>query len=808
MSMLRSYLLITFRNLLKNRIYTIINVIGLTVGIASVIMILLYVQDEISYDRYHPDTAHIYRIYWQSDNPQTRTPHPMAQALADDFPEVTSAVTLSPIWGPGLTRQSFSVRNLEKDIQYNEKNILSVDSTFFDVFPLKIINGNKSKVLRTPGKLLLSQSAATKYFGEEDPIGKFLAVDGDENLVEIEGVYEDMPQQSHFHASALVSYVHMKAFEDPESAYYTWADFGHFNYIKLRPDADAKKLESQLMDWAKKYLNPTEEDLQYIKRNNAGFKLQNIRDIHLQSHLMWELEANGNIEYVYIMTAAAMLILIIAAINFMNLTTAKSAERAKEIGVRRTLGALKKQLSFQFIGESLLVALFSMIMAGLVVEILLPYFNMLTGKELKVDLIHNPLIVVGILAIGSLTGILSGLYPSAILSSINPVQVLKGKFVTSKGGNRFSKLLVVFQFTMAIILISGTVIILHQLSFIQNKNLGFAKDATLLIPIRQDEMRRNFETLQIELKKLSGVVEVGASSNVPGTQFNQNPIYSVSDAQHQVNASQMFVDFDLIKTLDLKIASGRGFDRAFPGDTANSFIINESAVQALQMTDPIGKEIVLVLDENLVRGSVIGVLKDFHYQSLHQPVRPVIIQRLPHYNTVLVRLSAENIMGTISSIESVWKNFDNSNGFEYSFLEDTINSQYTSEYKMGLVFGLFAGIAIIISCMGLFGLATLNFAQRKKEIGIRKVMGAPVGILLLTLVRDYSKLIITSTVFAIPIAWWIMNNWLNNFVFKIGINVGVFLLTGVGTLLIAWVTIGYLTLRTVAVNPVDTLKEE
>lgn len=806
--MIRSYLTIALRNLLKNRLYTLINVFGLTVGMAAVIMILLYVQDEINYDRYAPETAQIYRIYWQSGNPQTRTPHPMAQALVADFPEVTSAVTLSPIWGPGLTRQSFSVRNLEKDIRYNEKDILSVDSTFFDVFPLHLIKGNRQTVLRTPGKLLLSQSAAEKYFGEEDPMGKFLAINDDKNLIEIEGVYEDIPRQSHFHASSLVSYVHLKTYESAESAYYTWADFGHFNYIKLRADADHKKLESQLLSWAGKYINASDEDIRRIIQNKEGFRLQNIRDIHLKSHLMWELESNGNIEYIYIMVAAAFLILTIAGINFMNLTTAKSTERAKEIGVRRTLGALKNQLSFQFIGEALLVVFFAMLLAGLSTEVLLPYFNLLSGKDLEVDLIHNPVIVLSILGIGLLTGLISGLYPSFVLSAINPVHILKGKFITSKNGNRFSQLLVVFQFTMAIILISGTVIILNQMNFIQDKNLGFAKEATLLIPIRQSEMRRNFETIQTELRNIRGVEQVGATSNVPGTQFNQNPIFSVSDPQHRVDASQLFVDYDLIKTLKLEMVAGRGFDRAFPGDSTNDYVINESAVEALRLVDPIGKEIVLDMDENQYKGTIIGVVKDFNYQSLHQPIRPLIMQRLPYYNAVLIRLNSDDPSKTIAAIEALWKKFDDGFGFEYSFLEDTINSQYTAENKMGVVFALFAGIAIILSCMGLFGLASLNFAQRKKEVGIRKVLGAPIGLLLFNLVKDYSKLIIVSTVLAVPVAWWIMRDWLNNFVFKVDISWLTFLLTGLGTLLIAWVTIGYLTIQAASLNPVDTLKEE
>ena len=806
--MLKSYLIITLRNLLKNRVYTLINVFGLTVGIASVIMILLYVQDEINYDRYDPETANIYRIYWQSGNPQTRTPHPMAQALVKDFPEVVSAVTLSPIWGPGLTRQSFSVRNLEKDIRYNEKDILSVDSTFFDVFPIQILKGNKNTILRTPGKMLLSESAVKKYFGEEDPIGKFLAVNDDENLIEIEGIYADFPRQSHFHAFALVSYVHMKTHEDPESAYYTWADFGHFNYIKLRPDADAKKLEGQLPNWSIKYLQPTEEQLRYVGDNNVGFRLQNVRDIHLKSQLKWELEANGNIEYVYIMMAAAFLILFIASINFMNLTTAKSAERAKEIGVRRTLGAVRKQLTFQFIGESLMVALFSMILAGLAVEMALPFFNQLSGKSLEVSLVRNPIILLTILGIGLLTGVLSGLYPSTILSSINAVQVLKGKFTTSKSGNRFSKVLVIFQFAMAIMLISGTVIILNQMNFIQTKNLGFTKESTLMIPIRQWDMRRNFETMQTELLKVPGVEQVGASSNVPGTQFNQNPIYSVDDLTNRVDASQMYVDYDLIITLGLEVAEGRGFDRAFPGDTANSYIINEAAVRELQLVDPIGKEIILELDEDQVRGTIVGVVKDFHFQSLHQPIRPVIMQRLPYYNSILVRFNSNNIPETIAAVKATWEKFDDGFGFEFSFLDDSINSQYKAENKLGEVFALFAAIAIVISCMGLFGMASLNFAQRKKEVGIRKIMGAPLSYLLVNLVKDYSKLIIISTLLAIPIAWSVMGDWLNHFVFKIDMNIGIFIVTGLVTLFIAWLTIAYLTIQTASLNPVDTLKEE
>lgn len=806
--MLKNYLLISLRNLLTNRLYTLINIIGLTVGFASVILILLYVKDELGYDRYDPQTANVYRVAWFYDNPQTRTPHPMAQALVTDFPEVESAVSLSPIWGPGLTKQTFSVRNLEKDIRFNEKDILSVDSTFFDVFPIKLIKGNRNKVLRTPGKFLISESGAKKYFGDEDPIGKYLAINDDKNLLEVEGIYEDLPRQSHFHAIALVSYVHMKKYEDADSEYYTWADFGHYNYIKLRPDADPKNLENKILPWIAKYIDASDEEIRQVLASKAGFKLQNIRDIHLKSHILWELETNGNIEYVFIMTAAAFLILIIAGINFMNLTTAKSAERAKEVGIRRTLGALKSQLSTQFIGESLLIALFSMILAGVFAEVSLPYFNVLSGKPLDESVLQSPALIFIILGIGLLTGIIAGLYPSFVLSAINPGAILKGKFTGSKKGNTLARTLVVFQFTMAVVLISGTIIILTQLSYIQNKNLGFAKESTLLIPMRLQEMRRNFETVQTELLKVPGVKKVAASSNVPGTQFNINPIYATEDVHQRVTAAEMFADHDLLDALNLEIVEGRGFDRSFTADSTNSFILNETAVRELGLKNPIGKEIVLEQDEYLYRGAIVGIVKDFHYQSLHQPIRPIIIQQLPYYNMVLVKLNSTDVSATIAGLEKVWEKFDDSFGFEYSFLDDTVNDQYSAENKMGIVFGLFAGIAVIISCMGLFGLASLNFAQRKKEVGIRKVLGASLGNLLVNLVKDYSKLIIVSTVLAIPIAWWVMSTWLNQFVFKVGINGWIFFLTGLGTLIISWLTIGVLTVRTASVNPVETLKEE
>ena len=426
--MLRNYIKIAFRNLIKERLHSFINIFGLGFGMACVLLIVIFVRDELSYDNFHEDAGDIYRVAWWSQQPQTRTPHPMALAMVKDFPQVNAATSLSPLWGPGLTRETFSVRNLEKDITFDERNILSVDSTFFDVFSFELVKGNRNEVLRQIGGLLLSEMAAKRYFGDEEPLGKYLAINDDSTLLVVEGIFKDVPVNSHFHFDALVSYVTIKAFEGGDDPYYTWADFGHFNYIRLQPGSDPNDLQEQLMEWATGYLEVSEEDMQRVVEENMHFKLQPIADIHLHSQIRWELESNGNIDYVYIMSAAAFLILVVACVNFMNLTTARSTDRSKEIGIRKTLGAYKFQVTNQFLGESVLTALAGMVLAGFIAEVSLPlpFFNQLTGKTLEISYLHHPEWIVILLASGVFTGIISGLYPAFFLSSIHPVKTLKG----------------------------------------------------------------------------------------------------------------------------------------------------------------------------------------------------------------------------------------------------------------------------------------------------------------------------------------------------------------------------------------------
>ncbi len=808
--MFKNYLKIAIRNLAKSKLHAGINIFGLAVGLASVVLISLYVQDELSYDQFHENADDIYRIAWWSDNPQTRTPHPMAQALVRDFPQVESAVSLSPLWGPGLTKQIFSVRNPQNDITFDEDGILSVDSTFFDVFSFKLINGDPDKVLKNFGGLLISESTAKKYFGDTDPIGKQLAINDDETLVMVEGVFEDVPTNSHFHFDALVSYVTQKAIEDEQSPYYTWADFGHFNYIKLKPGSDPLALQEQLMEWAKGYVEVSEEDLQRAVDVGMYFRLQRLTDIHLNSRIRWELSTNGNKDYVYIMSAAALLILVIACVNFMNLTTARSTERSKEIGIRKSLGAHKKQVSFQFLSESVLTAFISMILAGLFAEISLPIFNSITGKSLDIQYLNHPELALILVGCTMFTGLVAGFYPSLFLSSIHPVVSLKGIDKIKPKGANFRKALIVFQFVISMVLLTGSLVIYNQLQFIHNKDLGFDQDKVVVVPLKNYDLLGRFETLKTELGNIPGVTSVSASSNIPGKQFNQNSISRADDPQSNVSSSEVLVDYDFFSTLGIEFAEGRAFSKAYATDS-NAFIINQTAANNLQLTDPIGKEIVWSWDNDgrpPLKGTIVGVVKDFNYSSLHQPVRPLLFFLRPAFNDVVLKVNSNDFANTMAAVEQTWRSFEDRFGFEYSLLSEDMSQQYAGEQKTASVFTGFSIIAIFIACFGLFGIASISYSQRAKEVGIRKVLGASVFRILTLLIKDFSLLIIISIVIAVPVAWFVMDNWLQNFTYRIDLSVENFLIAGLVLIAVALITVSYLTIKTAVTNPVDTLKEE
>lgn len=805
--MLINYLKIALRSLAKSKLHTIINLSGLSLGIACVFLIALYIKHETGYDKFYPQYENLYRITWEDENPQTRTPHPMAQALATDFPEVESAVSLSPIWAAGLTRAIYSISNPENGVRFDEKNLLAVDTTFFDVFGFPVLRGDAKRALKNVNGILISETTAKKYFDNQDPIGKHLVVYPDSVLLEVMAVFKDVPEQSHFHFDLLVSYVREKSF-DPEDEYYTWADFGHFNYLRLKPGANPKALEAKLMSWVRKHVDWSDEYYRSAMSNNFGFRVEPLTDVHLKSHLRWELESNGNIEYVYIMGAAALLTLLIACINFMNLMTAKSLERAKEIAIRKTMGALKQQLSLQFIGESVFITLLSLVFAVLLVEFSLPFYNSLTGRVLSLNYWETfPILLV----VAFLIGIGSGIYPSVVLSAIQPQSILKGKFQTSHRGNSLRNGLIVFQFAISMILISGAVIISNQLHFIRNKNLGFSKEEVLVIPIKNEDLADRIEALKSELARVEGVTSVSATSNMMGGQFNQNNIALVEAPEDGVTTSEVFVDYDFMKTMNLELIEGRYFtvdDR--PSATEMKFVINETAARQLSGSSVVGKEIHWHAYENdqPVVGRVVGVVKDFHFQSLHDPLRPLLMIPYPAYNYLVLKLNTEDLEQSLAKVKDAYSLFENSFEFEFTFLDDRLNKQYESEGRTAIIFRTFAFIAIAIACFGLLGMAMLTFSQRAKEVSIRKVLGASVGGLMVLLLRDFTKLIVIAILLATPLAWWMMDKWLDNFVYQVGIYPLVFVGSGFTLIATAWITLGYFTLRTSRISPADVLRSE
>lgn len=808
--MLQNYLQIAFRSLLKKKGFSFINIFGLAFGMACVILILLYVNSELSYDTFHKDADNIYRVAWFDESPQTRTPHPMAQAMVNDFPEVIAATSLSPLWGPGLTQRTFSIWNPENEEKFDEKGILSVDSTFFDVFSFELIRGNKAKVLRQIGGILISESMAKKYFGDSDPVGKYLAINNKKVLTMVEGVFKDVPDISHFHFDFLVSYVTLKAME-PESKYYTWADFGHFNYVKLQNGSNPNTLQSKLLPWLANYTDINDQEIKTALARNEHFKLQRLTDIHLKSHIRWELEKNGNIEYVYVMTSAAFLILLIASLNFMNLTTARSTERAREIGVRKSLGAEKQHIVKQFIGESMITVIISLILAGLLVEIILPLFNTLTNKSLDIEYIQHPQIILALLMGALLIGLISGLYPAFFLSSVNTITTLKGKMGVKPGGVGFRKVLVVFQFVVALILITGAVIITNQFDYLLKHDKGFNEEGIVVVPFKNYDLLDRFETIKKEMEEISGVVQVSASSSVPGNKFNNHEIHLTNDPNIQIQSAEVYVDANIFSTLGLQIVEGRGFVEDNIKDREEHFIVNETAVKQLGLENPIGAQLTWetnINSEGFINGTIIGVVKDFNFQSLHVPIRPLLFKLEPDYNQLIVKIESNKSTEVIAALSKVYSKFESNFQFEYSFLSDDIAFQYSDEAKTAYVFNIFSVIAITVACMGLYALAILGFSQRLKEISIRKVLGAGQITILRLLLQDYLQLMVIAIFIGMPMAWFLADMWLQNFNYKVGLNVFHFVASGLALLLIAWTTLGYLTIKATRLNPVDSLKEE
>lgn len=810
-TMITNFFKTFIRALNRNKVFTLINLFGLTVGFTCSILIYLFISDELSYDRTIPNHENIYRISWIAEHSQTRTPHPMAQAMRRDFPEVKTAVSISPWYGSGLTQQEIKVENKQLDLKFDEPDFYFADSTFLDVFQLTVIAGDKD-ALKEPNTLVITESMAKKYFGEGDAIGQMLTIS--DMPIEVSLIVKGMPKNAHFHFNALISYETVKAI-NPESHWMTWEDFGHFNYIVLEKDAAPAELQSKIADWVFKYLNWGEDAKNRFDNGELRFELQPLADIHLYSHLRWELENNGNIIYIYILSGTMIFILIIAGINYINLTTAKSVERAKEIGVRKTLGAVSGHLTIQFYLESVIFCLMAMTLALGLTGLVMEPFNGLSHKTfdwadlLSVDFIGKAALLC------LLIGLLAGIYPALFLSSFKPSDVLKGKLSASGSNSRLRSLLVVCQFVVSAILITSSLIILKQIDFMRSKELGFDQDAVISIPIPSSVEHGGINlsearTIQNELRNIPGVKQVSAASNLPGSQFDNHPVHSVKHHPDYLDATDMYVDYGLVELLGFELLEGRNLNKSYAADSAGTnVLINESLARGLNLNNPVGEKIIWHLGGYDLEITVVGVVRDFHYKSLHQAINPLIIQYQPYMiNETVIKLEGQSFQQVLTAIENLYAKYGQTEGFEYHFLDQQLGDLYESEIRTLRVFSIFATIALFLACLGLLGIALAMLSQKVKEVGIRKILGASRFQIIQMIFAQFAVLITIALVIGLPLAYLLMQEWLGEFPYQATLGFMPFVWATFSLLIVALGSVSIVVTKIAATSPVEALRYE
>ncbi len=801
--MIIHYLRIALRYALRTRTYSLINVLGLSMGITASILICFWVLDEISYDRYFDKSDRIHRVDLYSNTPQTRTPYPMAHALARDFPEVEMATSLTPVFGPNMSNPTFAVEY--EDIRFDEKNVFAADTNFFDVFSFEFIMGDPNTALKYPNAIIITREISEKYFGKENSIGKMLRVNEEAEFM-VSGVLENLPSNIHFHFDFLVSYTLMKQMDSSE--WFTWSDPGHYNYVICAPGTDLQELQAKIPEWILGYIDYGEDFEQGLIAGNIWFQFTPIRDIHLLSDIRWELETNGNISNVYIFLITALLILIVACINYINLATARFTRRSREVAVRKTMGASRSMLIYQFLFESFLQTLVALITAGILVELLLPSFSSFTGKDYSFYYSQTERFIIAMVLLTAVIGLSTGGYPAFHLSSFSPMKILKNKTKASASVVTIRVILVVFQFTVSIFLIIGTLTIFSQLKFMNHGDLGFDKNNVVTIPVKDDHLRSQIEQIKESLLQYPGVEHITAVSNIPGGRINNNTL-SNDEQSLSIQASEVCVDYDYIVTLGLDIIEGRDFSQDFGADSLSRFIVNETAVRELGIKSPVNQRVTWYDDDSTYRGEIIGVVRDFHYKSLHVDIAPLVMMVKPsEYNYLLVRIAPGSISRTLQALEKEWQKFDNLFTFEYSFLADEFDDQYRNEEKMGIIFRMLAILAVVIASLGLFGLSTFTVEQKTQEFGIRKVHGATALGILRYLYFDFSKWVLLAFVIASPLAYWGMTYWLRDFSYQINPSSWIFLLAVMITEIIAILAVTYQSIRASTLKPVESLRYE
>jgi putative ABC transport system permease protein len=802
--MLRNYLTIGLRNLLKNKLFSVINISGMAISAACFLIIALFVTDEFKYDKHVDDVGLKYRVYAEmfSDDGSVRmgamVPPMVAPTLKSDYPEIDYTFRFLHLNGK-LLFQVGDTKSTEQGGGYGE-------ATMFDMFSLRLVEGDRETILTTPGTIALSETLAKKYFGDKPALGQTIRI-GTEDAT-VAGVYEDFPVHAHLHIPYLMRLEDLASELGDRMQSWQWQQF--HTYIKLKPGSDGNALEGKLKAFAERHAWP-------VTKPNGGYYIPHLMaldKVHLHaSNQLWDIADRGNAQTVYILSAAALFILIIAILNFINLSTSRAMSRVKEVGVRKSIGALRTQLVKQFMSESVIVAVISLLIGIIIVQLTLPLLNSFTEKKIPLDIFLNPVVASAIIGFALLIGLAAGAYPALYISSFKPSQILSGKQSVVSGKTILRKGLVVVQFILSFVMITASLVVSDQLTYMQTKDMGFNMDNIVVLPLRGG-LTQNKDAVKNEFINHPNVVSGTLGYGLPGQAFAGDGFRDMETGKDW-NVSMLTVDHDYVKTLGLNVVAGRDLSKDFPSDEHDAFLISESCAKMLGHTDPkdaLGHKISWTRWDDPAKqkeGTVVGVVKDLHLNSLHQSVTPVILQVLPFaYNTLTLRVNGNDLPSTIAHLENTWKKLESDWPFEYKFLDSNFDKLYKQETKLATLFTFFTAFAIFVACLGLFGLVVYSTSQRFKEISIRKVLGAKESQLVVQLGKTYILLICVAFVVAIPFSYYTASKWLETFPYRTEVTAMLFVKAAVGILAISMLTVGIQSLKAARTNPVNALKEQ
>jgi putative ABC transport system permease protein len=790
--MLKNLLKTAARHIYKHFGYSLLNILGLTLGISSALFLIIYVSDEVSYDRYNDKADRIYRVSSKITEPDDQFTWNVAQIpfgpqVVKDYPEVQSFVRFIQ-----MPRALYKY----EDKEFNEENFYYVDSTLFDIFTIKVLKGEVKSALTEPNKIILTKKIASKYFGKEDPIGKTLT--SGTNSYEVTAVIEDIPTNSHFRYDAVTSRNNL-----PKQLG-NWGNFGVFTYLLFPRNFDVKPFETKMQGMYDLYMKQIFESM-HIK---IEYVLEPLTRIHLYSTNPNEPEPTGSITYVYIFAIVALFLVLIAAMNYMNLATARSTRRAREVGLRKVVGSRRGPLVMQFLSESLVFTFISLILSIIILIVLLPKFNMLAGKSFDLHILYSPVLLLTLLGVIVIVGIIGGSYPAFFLSRFSPVTVLKGEITQGSAGSFFRKILVVIQFAVSVIMIICTLVVYKQINYLKNMDQGFDQTNVIGLQLNDRNMIRKYPALKQILLENPNIKYV-TSTNTSLGEGSGKVIFNVETDQGMSTRGVNFavVDYDFIDALGIKMVEGRNFQKDMPSDTLTGVVVNETFAKRMGWKEAIGKKVELG-DANTIRARVIGVMKDYHQTGMYNGIESLLLIWRPLNNIIYIKLSGNETRSTIAFIESKWKELFPDQPFAYTYLTERFNNQFEADEKRGLIFTIFTILAIIIACLGLFGLASYMVEQRTKEIGIRKVFGASENTILGIISKDFLILVMIGILIAVPTAYYFMHHWLQNYVYRTNIGIPLLIISALLTILITFLTISYKAYQAAVMNPANSIRTE